>query len=89
MDKPSGAAFPNPFTSKLAQDIENTSPTLSASGPALARIAPRGIGSDGGNQLADFGEFLEGQSQAGLQMGSQKRATSRAAMGYDTCGDNS
>ena len=77
MDKPSGAAFSNPSTSKLAQDIENTSPTRSASGPALARIVIRGIGSDGGNQLADSGEFLEGQSQAGLQMGS------------DTSGDNS
>jgi glycosyltransferase involved in cell wall biosynthesis len=32
---------------------------------------------------------LEGQSQAGLQIGSQKYPTPRAAMGSDTSGDNS
>jgi len=89
LDKPSCAAFSNPSTSELARDIENTSLTRSACGPAGARIVPRGIGSDGGNQLADFVEFLEGQSQAGLQMGSQKHPTPRAAMGCDTSGDNS
>jgi peptidoglycan/LPS O-acetylase OafA/YrhL len=35
LDKPSGAAFSNPSTSQLARDCENTSPTRSASGPAL------------------------------------------------------
>ena len=30
LGKPSGAAFPNPFTSELAQDCENTSPTRTA-----------------------------------------------------------
>lgn len=35
-----GAAFSNPSTSELARDSENTSLTRSASGPALARIAP-------------------------------------------------
>jgi hypothetical protein len=34
LDKPSGAAFSNPFTSELAQDSENPSLTRSASGPA-------------------------------------------------------
>ena len=34
LDKPSGAAFSNPFTSELARDSENTSLTRSASGPA-------------------------------------------------------
>jgi hypothetical protein len=29
------AAFTNPFTSELAQDFENTSPTRSSSGPAF------------------------------------------------------
>jgi len=77
LDKPSGAAFSNPLTSELAQDVENTSLNRSASGPAGARIAPWGRGSDWGNQLADSKEFFEGQSQAGLQMGS------------DTSGDNS
>ena len=35
LDKPSGAAFSNPSTSQLARDCENTSPTRSASRPAL------------------------------------------------------
>ena len=34
LGKPSGAAFPNPFTSELARASENTSPTRSAIGPA-------------------------------------------------------
>ena len=34
-----GDAFSNPFTSELARDCENTSPTRSASGPAGAHIA--------------------------------------------------
>ena len=34
LDKPSGAAFSNPSTSKLAQDSDNTSHTRSASGPS-------------------------------------------------------
>ena len=38
-----------------------------------------GSGSAGGNQLADSKEFLEGQSQAGLQMDNQKDHTTRAA----------
>jgi glycosyltransferase involved in cell wall biosynthesis len=47
------------------------------------------MGSAGGNQLADSKEFLEGQSQAGLQMGLQKLPPPRAAMGSGTSGDNS
>jgi hypothetical protein len=34
LDKPSGAAFSNPFTSELARDAENSSLTRSASGHA-------------------------------------------------------
>ena len=72
------AEFSNPFTSELAQDSENTSPTRSANNPALAyRVGE--LGSDGGNQLADSEVFLEGQSQAGLQMGNQKGPTIRTA----------
>ena len=37
------------------------------------------IGSAGGNQLADSAGFLEGQSQAGLQVDSQKIHSSRSA----------
>ena len=38
-----------------------------------------GSGSAGGNQLADSKEFLEGLSQAGLQMDNQKDHTIRSA----------
>ena len=88
----------NPFTSELARDCENTSPTRSASGPAGALIAPedrisqvgdRGVGSDGGNQLADSAGFLEGQSQAGLQMDNQKGTTIRTANDLRACGEKS
>ena len=89
LDKPSGAAFSNLSTSKLARDSENTSLIRSADGPASARIAPEGMGSGGGNQLADSGEFLEDQSQAGLLMDSQKHPIPRAAAGSDTSGKNS
>ena len=75
-----GDAFSNPFTSELARDCENTSPTRSASGPAEAmRAETREMGSAGGNQFADSMEFLKGQSQAGLQMDNQKLPTIRTA----------
>jgi hypothetical protein len=45
--------------------------------------------SGGGDQLSDSRGFLEGQSQAGLQMDSQKHLTRRAAMGSTSSGDNS
>ena len=82
----SGAAFSNPFTSELAWDSENTSFTRSASGPAGA-LRSGEMGSGGGNQLGDSVEFLDGQSQAGLQMDSQKRHSPRAATGSDTSGE--
>jgi hypothetical protein len=41
LDKPSGAAFSNPFTSELARDSENTSPSRCASGPASSLPAIR------------------------------------------------
>ena len=72
------AAFSNPSTSELAEDYENTSLTRSASGPALA-LRAGGKGSGGGNQLADLTVVLEGQSQAGLQMGGHKHQPIRAA----------
>jgi hypothetical protein len=75
-----GDAFSNPSTSELARDAENTSPTRSASVPAGALLADHGeIGSARGNQPADSVEFLEGQSQAGLQMDNQKGPTIRTA----------
>lgn len=84
-----GAAFLNPSTSELARDVENASLTRSASGPSGARIAPGGMGSVGGNQLADSGEFLEGQSQAGSHMDSQKLQSIRAANDHSASGDMS
>jgi hypothetical protein len=39
----------------------------------------RGYGTAGGNQRADSAEFLEGHSQAGLQMDSEKLASIRSA----------
>ena len=89
LDKPSDASESDSLASELTDSHVSESLTRSASGPALARIAPGGVGSGGGNQLADSGEFLEGQSQAGLQMDSQKHLIRRAAMGSTSSGDNS
>jgi GT2 family glycosyltransferase len=90
LGKPSGAAFSNPSTSELARDCENASPTRSASGPAEALFADHGeIGSAGGNQLADSKEFLECQSQAGLQMDNQKNPTIRTANDPSASGEYS
>ena len=75
-----GAAFSNPSTSQLARDCENTSPTRFANGPAEAmRAETREMGSAGENQLADSKEFLDGQSQVGLQVDNQKGHTIRTA----------
>jgi glycosyltransferase involved in cell wall biosynthesis len=75
-----GATFLNPFISELARDSESTSPTRSATGPAGALFADHGeLGSAGGNQLADSMEFLEDQSQAGLQMDNKKNHNTRSA----------
>jgi hypothetical protein len=73
-----GAEFSNPFTSELARASENTSPTRSARVPALAYRAGE-LGSNGGNQPGDSEGFLDGQSQAGLQMDNQKDPTIRTA----------
>jgi len=89
LDKPSGASESDSLASELADSPVSESLTRSASGPAGARIAPGEMGSGGGNQLADSGEFLEGQSQAGLQMGSQKLHSPRVATESDTSGKNS
>ena len=43
----------------------------------------------GGNQRADSGEFLEGHSQAGLQMDSEKLAAIRSANAASGSGDRS
>ena len=84
-----GASESGLLTSKLADAPVSESHIRSADGPALARLAPRGVGSDGGNQLADSAEILEGQSQAGLQMGNQKNRAIRLANAPGASGENS
>ena len=80
LGKPSGAVFSNSSTSELARVSENTSSTRFASGPAGAlRAGGGGMGSVERNQLADSAGFLEGQSQAGLPMDSQKHQSIREA----------
>jgi hypothetical protein len=46
-----------------------------------------GCGSSGANQRADSGKFLEGHSQAGLQMDSEKLAFIRSANDSRASGD--
>jgi hypothetical protein len=47
------------------------------------------MGTAGGNQLADSGEFLVGHSQAGLQMDSEKLAAIRSANDPSGSGEHS
>jgi glycosyltransferase involved in cell wall biosynthesis len=85
-----GAVFSNPSTSQLARDCENTSPTCSANGPAeVMRGETREMGSAGENQLADPKEFLDGQSQAGLQVDNQKGHTIRTTNDPSASGEYS
>jgi hypothetical protein len=49
----------------------------------------QGYGTAGGNQQADSGEFLEGHSQAGLQMDSEKLASIRSANAASCSPENS
>ena len=60
-----------------------------ASEDRRSKIGDRGIGSDGGNHLADSAEFLRGQSQAGLQMDNQKLPDIRTANALRACGEKS
>jgi len=84
-----GAAFSNPSASELARDSENTSLTRCAGDPALALRTDNGeVETAGGNQRADSGEFLEGHSQASLQMDSEKLATIRSANAPSGSGAN-
>ena len=88
LDKPSSATEPDFLASELADSPVSASLNRSASGPAGA-LRSGEMGTGGGDQLADSGEFLEGLSQAGLEMVSQKHPTPRAAMGSTSSGDNS
>jgi len=85
-----GASESDSLASKLADSPVSESLTRSASGPASALCADvAGIGSAGGNQLADSKEVLEDQSQAGLQMDSQKLRSIRSANDSGACGEHS
>jgi glycosyltransferase involved in cell wall biosynthesis len=89
LDRPSGASESDSLASELADSPVSELLIRSADGPALARLAPGGVGSDGGNQLADSAEILEGQSQAGSQMGNQKNRAIRLANAPGASGENS
>ena len=84
-----GASESGLLSSKLADAPVSESLIRSADGPALERLAPGGVGSDGGSQLADSAEILEGQSQAGLQVGNQKNRAIRLANAPGASGENS
>jgi len=68
LDKPSGAAFSNPFTSELARDAENSSLTRSASGHAGAAELPR---TDSGELMAE-GSKLVPSSATGKALDSRR-----------------
>jgi hypothetical protein len=53
--------------------------------PRITRMGTDGTA--GGNQRADSGEFLEGHSQAGLQVDSEKLAAIRAANASSASGN--
>ena len=84
-----GASESGLLSSKLADAPVSESLIRSADSPALERLAPGGVGSDGGNQLADSAEILEGQSQAGLQVGNQKNRAIRLSNAPGASGENS
>ena len=83
-----GASEPASLASELADSPVSESLTRSANNPALAYRAGE-LGSEGGNQPADSVEFLEGQSQAGLQIDKQKSSAIRAANDPSASGENS
>lgn len=85
-----GDSEPDLLTSKLADAPVSESPTRFASSPAEAmRGETRKMGSAGENQLADPKEFLDGQSQAGLQVDNQKGHTIRTANDPSASGEYS
>ncbi len=78
------------LASKLADSPVSESLTRSASIPASAlRADQSGKGSGDRNQLADSEVFFKGQSQAGLQMDSEKLLDTRGANAPVTSGQSS
>jgi len=75
LGKPSGAAFSNSFTSELARDSENISPTRSAIGPAGAAEPLR---VDAGGLVSDGTEFPKPLDSGPSSLDSSSPATSNA-----------
>jgi len=75
LDKPSGALFSNPFTSELARDSENISPTRSAIGPAGAAEPLR---ADAGGLVSDGSEFPKALDSGPSSLDSSSPATSHS-----------
>jgi glycosyltransferase involved in cell wall biosynthesis len=73
LGKPSGAAFSNSFTSELARDSENISPTRSAIGPAGAAEPLR---ADAGELVSDGTEFPKPLDSGPSSLDSSSPATS-------------
>jgi len=81
------AAFANSHKNLTTEDTESTTERLGRGEEEQTKFGPKGEGAGateskgaaGGNQRADSGEFLEGHSQAGLQMDSEKPASIRSA----------
>ena len=69
----------NPAGARIAPEDRLSEVADALHGPKISKIGDRNGGSDGGNQLADSAGFLEGQSQAGLQMDNQKHRAIRTA----------
>ena len=64
------AEFSNPFTSELAQDSENTSPTRSANGPASSAEQPR---TDIGGLISDKSEVAKALDSGRSAIDSDRR----------------
>jgi ABC-type multidrug transport system fused ATPase/permease subunit len=81
------AVFANPHKTLTTESTESTTEHRGRCEMEQSQIGPKGEGAGateskgtaGGNQRADSGEFLEGPSQAGLQMDSEKLASIRSA----------
>jgi glycosyltransferase involved in cell wall biosynthesis len=74
-----GAAFPNPSTSELARDSENTSLTRSASSPASAAALDSASLADGGHSRSEWSGDFEGPSSSSLGSGPSKTLPARAS----------
>jgi hypothetical protein len=80
----------NPFRGNVAEGARRSAQLSRDPTSRAEQIEDRvGNGTAGGNQRADSGEFLEGHSQAGLQMDSEKLASLRSANAPSGSGEHS